>query len=223
MRGIKFTDGWLESNVWHTADNWGLVMTLKSIGVPPIKEKYIELKDRDGILDLTDALTGLPAYGTRTLSFDFEYLDDSKKWTEVFTDICNTLHGRRLWVVEPDDPDHYYIGRVFVGEPTGGLVKSFTITVKADAWRYKKDTTKSPVNTPTSGMHFIVKNGGRAHVSLTIVIGGSVTFEFNGVSYSFSSGSHTSTGIRLAPGDNDFYISQVSANVIMFVFREAVI
>ena len=137
MRGIEFIDLSNDTLRRHTADDWGLVMSAKVIGRPEEKRKVVTLNDRDGDLDFTDALTGVPAYGTRELYFTFEYLDDPKEWTELFTEICNFIHGRRLKIFEPDDQDYYYLGRASVGDPSGGLVKAFTITVTADTWKYK--------------------------------------------------------------------------------------
>lgn len=224
MRGVKFQTMGNDSRSWRTADDWGLVMTSKSIGVPPIKERYIELKDRDGDLDLTDALTGYPAYGTRTLSFGFEYLDDPKKWTEVFTNICGTLHGKRLMIFEPDDPTHYFAGRVSVGEPSGGLVKSFAVTVKADAWRYIYPGQIITFDSIKNDQTLIVTNSGQKSVCPTILALDAVTFEFDGVIYSISTGGeHSFPGIRLVGGDNKIHILQTSGTFIEFWFAEGVI
>lgn len=222
MRGITFIDLSNETLKWHTADDWGLVMTSKVIGRPPIKDKYIELKDRDGDLDFTDALTGIPAYGTRTLSFDFEYLDDPKRWTEIFADICNALHGRRLKIFEPDDSAYYYLGRVSVGEPSGGLVKSFPITVKADTWKIKvKESSFVTSNIETlHGKTLVIQNNGRKTVSPIVITTADASFTVDNVTYAVeAAGTYQFPRLRFAPGRN--LVSIVSGSgELRFRFQE---
>lgn len=222
MRGIEFIDLSNDTLRRHTADDWGLVMNKKDIGRPKVKEKYIELADRDGDLDFTEALTGLPAYGTRELSFNFEYLDNPKAWTECFTEICNFLHGRRLKIFEPDDSDYYYLGRVSVGDPSGGLVKTFSVTVKADTWKYKATGETLITGAVEAGKTIILPND-RRPVSPVITTTGAVTFSFNGVNYSIAgAGDFRFPKFRLAYGAN--YVLIVSGSgEITFKYQEGAI
>lgn len=222
MRGIEFIDLSNDTLRRHTADDWGLVMNGKAIGTPPPKEKYIELADRDGDLDFTDALTKFPAYGMRGLSFDFEYLDDPKEWTELFTEIRNFLHGRRLKIFEPDDPDYYYLGRVSVGDPSGGLVKAFSVTVKADTWKYKA-TGETVITAPVeAGKTIILPNDWRP-VSPIITTTGAVTFSFGDVNYSIAgAGDFQFPKLRLTYGSNRISIVSGSGE-ITFKYQEGAI
>jgi len=219
MRGIEFID--LSNNTLrrHTADDWGLVMTSKVIGTPKVKSKSITLNDRDGDLDFTDALTGVPAYGTRELSFEFEYLDDPAEWTEIFTDIRNFIHGQRLKIFEPDDPNYYYLGRAEVGNPSGGLVKAFAINVIADTWKYKA-TGKTVVKyTATAGGTIIISNDWRP-VSPTITTTGQVAFSFGGVNYSIAgAGDYRFPKLRLTHGANRINVTSGSGT-ITFAYQE---
>lgn len=222
MRGIEFIDLSNDTLRRHTADDWGLVMNKKDIGLPKVKEKYIELADRDGNLDFTDALTKLPAYGTRELSFGFEYLDDPKGWTELFTDVCNFLHGRRMKIFEPDDSDYYYIGRVSVGDPSGGLVKAFPVTVKADTWKHKAMGETVIREAITAGKTIVLPNDWRP-VSPIITTTGAVTFSFNGVNYSIAgAGDFRFPKFRLGYGANRILISSGSGE-ITFKYQEGAI
>ena len=222
MRGIEFIDLSNETLKRHTADDWGLVMTSKVIGTPTVKEKIVDLADRDGVLDYTDALLGVPAYNTRELSFDFEYLDDPKTWTNLFTEIRNFLHGRRVKIFEPDDSNYYYLGRVTVGEPSGGLVKAFSVTVKADTWKYKS-TGETTVTTAVTANKTITLSNDWRPVSPVITPTGAVTFSFGGVNYSIAgAGTFRFPKIRLAHGENKFTIVNGSGN-ITFKYQEGAI
>lgn len=222
MRGIEFVSLTDETFRRHTADDWGLVMSSKVIGTPAVKEKIIELADRDGILDQTEALTGVPAYETRELSFTFEYLDAIEEWPDLFTEIRNFLHGRRLKIHEPDDPKYYYVGRVSVGDPSGGLVKVFSVTVRADTWKYPITGETVISETVTTSKVIILPNNWRP-VCPTITTTGAVTFEFGGVNYSIAgAGTFRFPRFRLGYGANRVTIVSGSGK-ITFTYQEGAI
>lgn len=222
MRGIEFISLSNDTLKRHTADDWGLVMSEKIIGTPEVKMKTRELADRDGILDYTDALLGVPAYGTRELSFTFEYLDSLEEWTQIFGEIRNMLHGRRMKIFEPDDLHYYYLGRVTVGDPSGGRVKVFSVDVTADTWKYKATGETTVTEAVTASKTIILPNDWRP-VSPTITTTGAVTFEFGGVNYSIAgAGTFQFPKIRLAYGANYFTIVSGSGE-ITFKYQEGAI
>lgn len=185
MRGIRFSDVNDATFTRHTADDWGLVMNKKIIGTPALKNKTVELNDRDGVLDFTTALRGVPSYEARELRFDFEYLDAPEDWTKLFTEIRGFLHGRRVMIQEPDDDEYYYLGRVEVEDPEGGLVKSFTVTVRADTWKYKNGDPTTVTRTVSAGSTISLVNDWRP-ISPSITTTGAVSFSFKGTIYSIS-------------------------------------
>ncbi len=222
MRGIEFVSLTDETFRRHTADDWGLVMTGKVIGTPSVKEKITDLADRDGVLDHTEALTGVPAYNTRELSFSFEYLDSIEDWSPIFTEIRNFIHGRRLKIYEPDDPNYYYIGRASVSDPHGGLVKAFTITVRADTWKYPI-TGETVIAEPVRASETIILPNSWRPVCPTITTTGAVTFEFGGVNYSIAgAGTFRFPRFRLGYGVNRVTIVSGSGE-ITFTYQEGAI
>ena len=222
MRGIEFISLSNDTLRRHTADDWGLVMSEKIIGTPEVKTKTADLNDRDGVLDFTDALLGVPAYGTRELSFVFDYLDSVEEWTRLFTEIRNFLHGRRVKIVEPDDPDYYYLGRVNVGDPSGGRVKTFSVDVTADTWKYKATGETVVKGNATASETIVLPNDWRP-VCPKITTTGAVTFEFGGVNYSIAgAGTFQFPKIRLAYGENLFNIVSGSGE-ITFKYQEGAI
>lgn len=222
MRGIEFVSLTDEAFRRHTADDWGLVMSAKVIGTPAVKEKITELADRDGVLDHTESLTGVPAYETRELSFTFEYLDSVEGWANLFTDVRNFLHGRRLKIHEPDDPNYYYVGRVSVSDPSGGLVKTFTVTVRADTWKYPI-TGETVITEAVRASETIVLPNNWRPVCPTITTTGTVTFEFGGVNYSIAgAGTFRFPKFRLGYGANEVRIVSGSGE-ITFTYQEGAI
>lgn len=222
MRGIRFTDLNDPTYSRHTADDWGLVMSEKIIGTPSIKTKTIDLTDRDGVLDFTTALRGVPSYGTRTLSFTFEYLDSPAEWSALITEIRGFLHGRRLMIQEPDDDEYYYLGRVTVGNPSGGLVKEFTVTVNADTWKYKNGAITSATWPATAGAYIVLVNDWRP-VCPIIATTGAVTFEFGEKLYSIAgAGEFQFPTIMLTHGVNTIKVVS-GVGDITFTYQEGAI
>ena len=219
MRGIEFVSLTDATFRRHTADDWDLVMNEKTIGTPAVKERTIELADRDGILDFTESLTGVPAYETRTLSFSFEYLDSLDGWADIITDIRNFLHGKRLKIFEPDDPNYYYVGRVTVEDPSGGLVKALSVTVKADTWKYPITGETTVTEAVTASKEIILINSWRP-VCPTITTTGAVSFTFGGVNYSIAgAGTFRFPKFRLSYGANIVTIVDGSGT-ITFTYQE---
>lgn len=222
MRGIEFVSLIDDTFRRHTADDWDLVMTAKVIGTPAVKEKITDLADRDGVLDHTEALTGVPAYNTRELSFSFEYLGSPSEWAYIFTEIRNFVHGRRLKIYEPDDPNYYYIGRASVSDPSGGLVKAFTITARADTWKYPITGETVVIEPVTASKEIILMNSWRP-VCPSITTTGAVTFSFGGVNYSIAgAGTFRFPRFRLGYGVNRVTIVSGSGE-IAFTYQEGAI
>lgn len=222
MRGITFTDP--VSNIsFHSGDDCDLVMSEKIIGSPSVKLKTIALPDRDGDLDYTEALRGVPSYGTRPLRFTFEYLNDPDDWTALFTGIRNFLHGRRMKIVEPDDPLYYYMGRCEVGEPEGTVVKKFVVEVTADTWKYKYGGETVVSKTASSGQTISISNDFRPVVP-TIQTNKAVSFTFGGKTYSLSgSGTFKLPQIILKYGTNLFQLTSGTSVTMKFTYQEGAI
>lgn len=100
----------------NTWSNWHLIPSSRPlVSPPPVNEKMIEVPGRNGMLDLTEALTGAPTYGDRTGTWEFYVMHDYwSDWVTCYSTIMNYLHGKRLRVVLEDDPNYYYEGRLSV-------------------------------------------------------------------------------------------------------------
>jgi hypothetical protein len=90
----------------------------------------------NGVLDLSQALTGYPTYGNRTGSIEFAVLNDFRNWQEAYSDILATLHGKKLFCVYEEDPEWYYVGRWEVQSWVTGKTRS-TLTLKYNLEPYK--------------------------------------------------------------------------------------
>lgn len=121
----------------NTWDHWRVVPTSRPSFAPPsINTREVSIAGMNGVLDLSQALTGYPTYGNRTGSIDFAVLNDFRNWQEAYSDILATIHGKKLFCVYEEDPEWYYVGRWEVQSWTTGKTRS-TLTLKYNLEPYK--------------------------------------------------------------------------------------
>lgn len=101
-----------DKNTW---DDWHLVPTSRPVFNPPsLKKKTLDIQGGDGLIDLSEALTGYPLFNNREGSFEFIVMNDYYPWYEIYSMICDYLHGHRMKAVLEDEPEYYYEGRFTV-------------------------------------------------------------------------------------------------------------
>lgn len=65
MNGVKFGSK-------HSYDDWGLILKSRPVISPPSpKTIYIDVPGADGIIDLTESMTGEVKFNNRTITFEF--------------------------------------------------------------------------------------------------------------------------------------------------------
>ena len=99
----------------NTWDNWHIVPSSRPVFNPP-KQKVntLDIQGGNGIIDLSESLTGYPVYNNREGSFEFIVMNDYKPWQETYSDIADYIHGQKMRAVLEDDPQYYYEGRFSV-------------------------------------------------------------------------------------------------------------
>lgn len=114
----------------NTWDDWRLVPASRPVFNPPAqKVKTLEIPGGDGVIDLSQSLTGYPVYQNRTGSIEFIVMNDFKPWHMAYSDIMDYLHGQKLRAVLEDDPEYFYEGR-------------FTVNV----WKSEKDWSRITID-----------------------------------------------------------------------------
>lgn len=77
-------------NSW---EDWHLIPSSRpSITPPPVVSKYIEIPGSDGVLDLTEYLTGKAVYGPRNGTLSFIVDNDHESWETIRQNMINYLH-----------------------------------------------------------------------------------------------------------------------------------
>lgn len=123
---------------YNTRTDWGMDLYDVDIGMPKIKTHYLDLPLESAVIDVSEAVTGRPSYGTRPLRL---YLGKKDKfphvWAEMTTKVASAIHGRRLPITLSFDPDYYYMGRIECETDKIDYRRSiYPITVTCDPYKY---------------------------------------------------------------------------------------
>lgn len=194
-------------NTWY---DWRLVLTSKDVTPPEPKTNYVEIDGMSGSLDLSESLTGDITYKDRTLTATF-WTDEGtfKERSTLLNTIVRTLHGKKIKIIEPDDPDHYFYGRVTVKSFNNILpYAEFTIEAICDPWRYAVNDSERTieVNSPTVTF-MVIHNNGVKTLDPIIEVTGSIDIIYNDVKASLTNGTYKISGIRLYQGVNVIGVS----------------
>lgn len=208
-----------DCNTWY---NWGLIVTAKDITPPEPKTNYVELDGMNGSLDLSESLTGEVVFKDRTLTASFWTDKGNRKDREsLLRYIQSRLHGKKVRIIEPDNPDHYFIGRVKVKSPTNTLpYMTFSIEATCEPWRYANQETERYVTVNgTTPVAVVINNSGVKTLLPIVTVTGSVKIEYNGAVINLSDGSYRITDIKLRQGVNVINVS--GRGSVTFSYREA--
>lgn len=205
---------------FNTYYDWRLILTDKSIEEPTPDTKYINIDGMSGTLDLSEALTGEVTYRDRTISATF-FTDygNYKERGKLLRSIIASLHGHKIKIVEPDDPDHYFIGRVNIKSHENTLAYAqFTIEATCDPWRYAVDESIRPVSINNDTICVIVHNNGVKSLSPDIIVNGNVKIVTDDINVELMDGEYKIPDFKLKVGANIITLS--GTGDIQFKYRE---
>lgn len=205
-------------NTWL---DWGLILTEKKIDLAEPKTNYVNIDGMSGSLDLSESLTGEVTYKDRTILASFWTDKGSRRDREVLLkNITFALHGKKIKIIEPDDPDHYFYGRVKIKSQVNNLAYlEFTIEATCEPWRYALTDTVRQVDVNNNEIDVVIYNHGVKTVSPTITIKGSVTIVYNNSRVVLANGTYRVSDIKLRRGVNIIRLS--GAGKVTFTYKEA--
>lgn len=199
LKGIKF-------NTYHSYNDLGLILSSKTIGAAEPKTELIEIPGADAPLDFTEFF-GDVKYKNRKLSFTFKVLPPAAEFSDKYSNIQNKLNGRKMKIIDDDDPDFWYFGRVSVGD----LEKDkniATISVECDCEPYKYRLNKTTNTVVVTGSKTVELENMRQHVVPLFNSTAQIDIEFEGEHYSISTtGEFTLPEVVLKEGKNTMTIS----------------
>lgn len=123
----------------HSLRDWGLLLNGRpEIGAPEPKTNYIDIPGSDAGIDGTEALTGDIEYDWRQISFIFLTTRSRKKWSTLYSDIMNYLHGKRMKIILDEDLGYYYMGRLTVNQwKSEERYSTIAIDGKVEPYKYE--------------------------------------------------------------------------------------
>lgn len=212
MRGI------LINNTVHTANDLNLVMTAKDLPAPKVQTYTVEVPGRNGLLDLSEFLTGEPTYSNRTLKFEF-LGDGSRETVLALIDAMLSYHGKYITVTTDDFTGWYYTGRATVTHTDNGYYVTFVITIDAQPFSYSL-TPKSYTYTDSNARNVTLFNAG-VSVIPTITVETEATIVYGETTIQLSAGVYETEALKLKSGNN--VITITSTGAVTISYREAVI
>ena len=128
----------------NTWTDWHMVPSSRPVIKPPkAKKTVIDIPGSNNRIDLSEVLSGDITYENRTGSIEFIVMNDKPMpWYELYNEIMNTIHGKRVGFSLEEEPDWYYEGRVEVNEWRSDPDYSrIVIDYDVDPFKYKKLAT----------------------------------------------------------------------------------
>ena len=170
----------VQIGTYHTRTDFGLTLYDLELGMPEIKTSYKDLPLANGSIDLSEAVTGQPCYGTRTLRLYFAQEDRSPEtWLLLCTQLTSALHGRRMPITFGFDSDHYYMGRVACETDKKSFeVSLYTITATCNPFKYAH--TVSGADFLGGSTETIVNAGDNTVCPTLTASAGGMSVSFNG-------------------------------------------
>lgn len=181
--------------------DWSIVLTKAEIPLPSVKTASVDIKGANGILDLSEVLTGDVCYSNRNIKLTFAMMEDEDYYSTV-SQIANYLHGKKITMKLTNDDEYFYSGRAVINQwdysPGKG---SLVIEMGADPFKYSVTESNVFVNLNNETKLLTLPNK-RMRVAPTLIVTGSVTMTFEGNTYTLQAGEQQLLNFVLSEGDN---------------------
>ena len=182
--------------------DWNIVLTKASIPLPSIKTSSVDIKGANGILDLSEVLTGDVCYSNRDIKLTFSLMEDMD-YNSTISNIANYLHGKKVTLKLTSGDEYFYSGRATINQCEYSPGKSILIIgINADPFKYSVTESNVLVNLSNETKSLTLPNK-RMRVAPTLVVTGSVTMTFEGKTYTLQAGKQQSLNFVLSEGNNN--------------------
>lgn len=164
---------------FHSLDDWGFAIGNNNyISEPQQHTDFISVKGRNGLLDISEALTGHPTYSSRKIQVELGGIRTPKNWDGVISDLRNKIEGKQIKLIFDNDPGYFWFGRCHIeGFDRMRSLGTFTLTIPyADPYKYScmefnEDWLWDPFNFDTDYVTEEVEHTISAHTEITIPSG----------------------------------------------------
>lgn len=204
-------------NTWY---DWRLICTAKDVTPPEAKTNYVEIDGMNGTLDLSESLTGEVTYNDRIVTASL--WTDNGNYAErvnLLRDITVALHGRKVKIIEPDDLEHYFYGRIAIKSVRHTKAYTeFTIEATCEPWRYSLTEISRRVDVNNNSVDVVIVNNGVKSLCPVITVSGNITITHNDIVSTVSTGSYMITSVKLKPGNT--LINVTGKGSVTFAYTE---
>lgn len=176
---------------------------------PPEPKTYtVDIPGGNGVIDLTEALTGDVVYNNREQKFTFVVID-VEDFEKVKTEVSNFLHGKEFDYTMTMDPGYTYHGRFSVesyshSAYSNGILGNIVIKVSANPYKLKT----SPVYklNAYNGKLYSLESG-RRPINPIIEVKTPTRVTFDGKTSTVPVGTHRLNDVLFKMGQNNIYIN----------------
>lgn len=176
---------------------------------PPEPKTYtVAIPGGNGVIDLTEALTGDVTYKNRKQEFTFAIID-VKNFEKVKTEVSNFLHGRAFDYTMTMDPGYTYHGRFSVDSYSheayaNGLLGQFKIKIDANPYKLKEHCA---YRLNATGGKLYRFESGRRPVHPTVECTQPTWFTWNGKEQLVPAGTYRLNDVVFTNGINELYVN----------------
>ena len=137
-----YPDGY-KKYVKNTWDDWRLIPLSPPIfSVPRLKESYIDIPGMNGIIDLSNQLSGYPVYSNRTGSIEFYAINENWNedyWSKIYGEISNFFDDSfEIYAILDDDKSYYFKGKFYLNDVKSDKVSS-KIVISYNIYPFKSE------------------------------------------------------------------------------------
>lgn len=219
MGYVKFKDP-QTGEEWRSGADLHLIRESVSIGSPALKTMELEIPGASGLLDCSE-IFGKRLYDTRPVAITFGKTITSRYEQDSL--VKNALHGKRLQIFISEDLEHYYLGRVSVGEWSAayGIGKVTISAQKCDPYKYRASVTRRSVTVPDSGTLEVVLENEFMPAAPTITATAAATIAFGLATYAIAANTvYKNLDMELAPGSNLLRVFAAAGTTVVFEYQE---
>lgn len=135
------------STSYHSYDDWGLYVTnTDCIGAPELMTSYVEVPGRNGLIDMTEVISGRPIYKSRPIHIELAGIRDKINWDAVISTFRNLINGRVCQIIFDNDISYFWRGRVEIKDFVSVMkLGRFAIEIPdADPYKYNVESSAEP-------------------------------------------------------------------------------
>lgn len=129
---------WVESESYlkHSIDDLNLAIGNNNYIGDPVQEIFTVDITGGGILDLSEAITGMPVFKNRPISIECGSKRPRNEWDSVISELRNMYEGRVCKISFDNDPSWYWQGRVHITDfDRKRELGTFNIEMDANAYK----------------------------------------------------------------------------------------